>query len=616
VEFFVFFLVAVIVSVCLILMKYAKKNKELEYDNAYLSSLFQNSLDGILVLDNEDRIVCSNDSFHRIFQYDEEETKGLYVNDLIAGIEFQDAYEASRIALGGNIVVREVKRKRKDGQLVNVQVNGFPFMVDGVQQGILAVYEDTTVKNRLGEELKLQKTYFSHLFENSPDAVCIVDNEDRFVSVNPSFEKLFGYSREEALNKYLNDIIVQKEYYNEATMITKDVLKGKVVLQDAIRMRKDGKFIEVNIIGYPIILDNEKMGVLGIYRDIAEEKKTRKQLEFFSYHDHLTGLFNKRFADKDIKMKDVGSNLPLSIIIADVNGLKLINDSFGHAAGDELLMKVAGALKAVCRPVDVIARRGGDEFIVLMPNTDYQGAERIVQNMKEVISKESVASIEISISTGLATKTSSDEDIMELVKKADDQMYRNKIIEKRGMGVGALNAIIRTLYEKSKGEEEHSLRVSSLCMSIGREIGLEEEDIEELGTMGMLHDIGKVSIDGSILNAKRELTEDEWVKLKSHAKVGSRILNSVDEMAGIAKYVLYHHERWDGKGYPKGLAKEQIPIQSRILYIADAYDTMTSDRCYGPALSEEDALEELIKNSGSQFDPKLVNIFMRILENQ
>jgi PAS domain S-box-containing protein len=127
-------------------MKYAKKNKELEFDNAYLNSLFQNSLDGILVLDNEDRIVCSNDSFRRLFQYDEKEIRGHYVNDLIAGPDFQDAYEASRIALGGNTVVREVKRKRKDGQAVNVQVNGFPFMVNGVQQGILAVYEDTTVR--------------------------------------------------------------------------------------------------------------------------------------------------------------------------------------------------------------------------------------------------------------------------------------------------------------------------------------------------------------------------------------------------------------------------------------------------------------------------------------
>jgi len=607
------FLVAVIFLICLVLMRYAKKNKGLEFDNAYLNSLFQNSLDGILVLDNEDRIVCSNDSFRRLFQYDEKEIRGRYVNDLIAGPDFQDAYEASRIALGGNTVVREVKRKRKDGQAVNVQVNGFPYMVNGIQKGILAVYEDTTVKNRLGEELKLQKTYFSHLFENSPDAVCIVDNEDRFISVNAAFEKLFGYSREEALNKYLNDIIVQKEYYNEATMITNDVLKGKVVLQDTVRVRKDGKFIEVNIVGYPIVMDDQKVGVLGIYRDIADEKRMKKQLEFYSYHDHLTGLFNKRFADKDIMMKDVGSNLPLSIIIADVNGLKLINDSFGHVYGDELLMKVARALKAVCRPRDVIARRGGDEFIILMPNTDHKEAQLIVNNIRETVSREKVASIEISISMGFATKSRSEEDIMEILKNADDQMYRNKIIGKKGMGTEALNAIIRTLYKKSKGEEEHSQRVSALCMTLGKEIGLDAEDIEDLGTMGTLHDIGKVSVDDSILNANRDLTENEWAELKNHAKVGSRILNSVEGMGDIAKYVLYHHESWNGKGYPKGLAGEQIPVQSRILAIADAYDTMTSDRNYGPSISKEAAFDELINNSGKQFDPKLVNIFMRIM---
>ncbi len=170
--------------------------------------------------------------------------------------------------------------------------------------------------------------------------------------------------------------------------------------------------------------------------------------------------------------------------------------------------------------------------------------------------------------------------------------------------------------KKNKREEEHSHRVSMLCQDMGHALGLTEGDTEELKTIGLLHDIGKIAIEENILNKREELTEDEWQEIKRHPEIGYRILNTVNDMLEIAEYVLYHHERWDGKGYPKGLKGEEIPLQSRIITIADAYDAMTSQRSYRNALQEETAIEELKINSGTQFDPELVRIFIEKVLNK
>jgi putative nucleotidyltransferase with HDIG domain len=221
-----------------------------------------------------------------------------------------------------------------------------------------------------------------------------------------------------------------------------------------------------------------------------------------------------------------------------------------------------------------------------------------------------VSSLEISVSMGWATKGSASEDIMKVLKNAEDHMYKKKLIESPGMRGKAINVIIKTLNEKNRREEQHSQRVSEICRSIGEAIGLSVEELNELHTVGLLHDIGKIAVDENVLNKNQELTDAEWVELKRHPEVGYRILNTVDEMSEIAKIVLYHHERWDGKGYPKGLHGVQIPLLSRIISIADAYDAMTSIRTYGSALSSESAAVQLLSNAGSQFDPQLAKVFV------
>ena len=259
---------------------------------------------------------------------------------------------------------------------------------------------------------------------------------------------------------------------------------------------------------------------------------------------------------------------------------------------------------------DIIARLGGDEFVILLPKTDAYETQQIIKRISDLALIEKVGAIDISISFGYETKNTEEEIIEEIFKKAEDHMYKKKLFESPSMRGKTISAIIKTLHEKNKREEQHSHRVSELCKSMGESLRLPEDEIQELKTVGLLHDIGKIAIDENILNKPGKLTEEEWEEIKRHPEIGYRILSTVNDMSQMAEYVLAHHERWDGKGYPKGLKGEEIPFVSRIIAIVDTYDAMTSERSYRSALPEEVAVAELQKNAGIQFDPELVGIFI------
>lgn len=190
-------------------------------------------------------------------------------------------------------------------------------------------------------------------------------------------------------------------------------------------------------------------------------------------------------------------------------------------------------------------------------------------------------------------------------------MYRRKLCESSSMLYSTITLIMKTLYEKNKREEKHSKRVSDLCVKVGTTLNLNKEQINELKTVGLMHDIGKIAIDDDILNKPGMLSETEWLEIKRHPEIGYNILRTVNEYAQLAEYVLSHHERWDGKGYPRGLKGEEIPLLARLISIVDAFDAMTGYRTYRSPLSEEDAIEEIRKNAGTQFDPHMVNVFIK-----
>ena len=213
------------------------------------------------------------------------------------------------------------------------------------------------------------------------------------------------------------------------------------------------------------------------------------------------------------------------------------------------------------------------------------------------------------MSIGWETKINSLEEIKEVYSKAEDYMYRKKITESQSMRNQTIKVIMHTLHEANSREKIHSERVSKLCRTIGETMKMEEEVLKELEITGLMHDIGKIAINNNILNKPGKLTEAEYEEIKRHPEISYHILKSADVYTRLADYVLSHHERWDGKGYPRGLSGEEIPFVARIITVADAYEAMTANRPYKEALSHESAMEELKRCAGTQFDPAIVAAF-------
>jgi diguanylate cyclase (GGDEF)-like protein/putative nucleotidyltransferase with HDIG domain len=288
--------------------------------------------------------------------------------------------------------------------------------------------------------------------------------------------------------------------------------------------------------------------------------------------------------------------------MGDVNGLKLTNAVFGHAFGDLLLQKVSDAFLKACRPGDVIARWGGDEFIVLLAKTSRAEAEKIVTDIKARFAAEHVRAIKGSISMGFDTKERVQDSLLSVLESAEDGMYSQKTLEKSEVRGGMIKTIVNALYAAQPREESHAKNVGAIALSLGKRLHFSEGELRKLKDAALLHDIGKITVADYLFYKKEQLTPQEWTEVKQHPVVGYRILNSFDETMDLAPFILYHHERWDGSGYPKGLKGKEIPKIARVISLAESYDEMVAGGPYKHPMTKEEAACELQSNAGTQFD--------------
>jgi diguanylate cyclase len=474
-------------------------------------------------------------------------------------------------------------------------------------------------KEKRAAELYLGKQLFEKTLISIGDGVISIDTDKNIVFMNRIAENLTGWPKEEAAGKSIYSVFnIMSEYTRKRDEDIIDKVFVTKTIQNlsnhTILTIKEGKENLIEDSAAPILDENNNLtGVVVVFRDYSEKWQRLKQIEYLNFHDDLTGLYNRRFFEEELRRLDIPRNLPISIIMADINGLKLINDSFGHLVGDEMLQKTASCLKEVCREDEIIARLGGDEFVVILPKCNESQAELVISRIKDSLKKESIYKLELSVSFGYRCKLKPENSIQNILKESEDYMYRNKLFESSSMRNKTVELISKTLFEKNGRELLHSKRVSRLCELFAVKMGFDEDHVAFLKTTGLMHDIGKIAIEEDILNKIGKLTSTEYNEIKKHPEIGYRILCSVSEFSEVAIHVLQHHEKWDGSGYPQGLKGEEISIDARILALSDAYDAMTMSRTYRKVLTKDEAIVEIERCLETQFDPILGRVFIELL---
>jgi diguanylate cyclase (GGDEF)-like protein/PAS domain S-box-containing protein len=591
--------------------------KDSEEQNRFLSTIIENIHDSVVVTDKNFRVAYVNKSSEELYGYKLEEIKGHSAFSFHADPNaFETQQNLPDAVAAGEAYVGQGIKQRKDGSTFVCEYRVMP-LLDGNGQTYahVVIQRDVTERQQAEEALRRSENYYRTLFETSGSAIYIVEEDTTISEVNSNFEELTGYSRQEVNGKKSSLEFVHPD--DVATVKENHFLRrsdpDKAPRQYEYRLitrHGDKKDICVSVDMIP----GTSKSVVSIM-DITQRKQMEERLKELSIRDSLTGLYNRNFFEEEMERLSDGRYSPVGIVVCDLDGLKFVNDTLGHQSGDRLLVKVADLLRENFRNSDIIARIGGDEFAILFTDTDWQMMELMLQRLRQAVKdyNKTHPEIPISLSVGQAVGEKTGPDMYALFREADNRMYRDKIQRDGSVRNAILQALTASMEVRDFKTEGHCDRLQELCLSMARTLGLSQDFENDLSLLARFHDLGKVGIPDHILSKPEPLTEGEWRQMHQHCEIGHRIASSIHDLEPISDWILKHHERWDGRGYPTGLSGRDIPLACRILAIADAYDAMISDRPYQKALAPEEAIAELRRCAGTQFDPEMVEQFIEIV---
>lgn len=473
-------------------------------------------------------------------------------------------------------------------------------------------------RDKAFECMRISEDKYMKAFNSSSELVAITTVEDgRYVEVNEAMHTIFGFTREEVIGRTSLELGIRRSEDERTEFAQIMLAHGKVRNLEVEHYTKDGEK-KPGLLSAELIEFNGERCIISTIRDITELKEAEKELRYMGSHDALTGLYNRAYFEREMNLLKQGNILPVAFIICDVDGLKLVNDTMGHVAGDRLLKRAAKVLEQATRGEYVTARIGGDEFAVLLAGISYSQVEEVCHRIRTAAENynQSAENVLLSMSVGFAlSEQAGPVNILGLFKEADNNMYREKLHRSRSARSAIVQTVMKLLEARDFITEGHGVRMQDLAAALAKECGAGETGLTDIRLLAQFHDIGKVGIPDRILLKPGALTLAEKEEMKRHAEIGHRIALSSPDLLPIADWILKHHEWWDGNGYPLGLKGSSIPLECRILSIVDAYDAMTNDRPYRSAMSKAEAIQELKRCAGKQFDPRLVELFVNMLTN-
>lgn len=595
---------------------YKNTNKKLQEIGEKYRTVIHVSPVSVITMDPLFKIKSWSSAAEKLLGWKE---KSVSESDILSVIEDKDGglKKCCERAIRGEIINNfELTSKRKDGNPVIINCFFAPMRdFNGTVDGIVLIALDITERKKTELDLYNSENRYREIIESMEDGYYEVDLNGKILSCNKAAARMIGYEVDELIGmsykSLCNDFEKVYSVFNQSFQENKP--NFSVVME---MICKDGTISNADLsLSLSRDRDGGITGFRGLGRDITDRIKSDKKLRYLSYHDTLTGVYNRTFFEKELERLEGSNNYPITIILADLDGLKLVNDTLGHKEGDRYLKTCSDLLKNSLRNSDFLSRIGGDEFALILPKTSLESGELLIKrirNSMEIYNKTD-PQLPLSISMGLAVSKKSDQPLEETLRYADGVMYSDKLNSSNKARENIIKALLASLYEFGEDSEERDDRLHQLSNELGKRAGLDEEQLSNLQLLIQVHQLGMVTVPKNIINKQGKLTEEEWQVVRQHAERGYRIAGASPDLSAIADLILKHHECWDGSGYPLGLKGEEIPIQCRIIAITDAFISMTNHRHYAAFLSKSKAIKELKRCSGNKFDPNLTVLFLQII---
>jgi diguanylate cyclase (GGDEF)-like protein/PAS domain S-box-containing protein len=635
-------------------------------------NMFDNSIQGMLLADAKSRkIILSNTAMQEMLGYSAEELKQMQIDDIHPKENVQEIVKKfEKLSARQLVNTEDIPIKRRDGSIAHTHIASSNITVDG-RLCMLGTFNDITNRIERDVLIKQEKDRFMELFNSISSGVIVYkasdDSRDFIITdFNHSAELIEGVKREKVIGKKVTKIF--------------PAAKKSGILDDLRKVWETNQalslpatlYIDEKRAGWRenYIYKLPSGEIVMVYNDVTKHKQieselieSNKKLKELALTDYLTGLFNYHFLQEAIEAEfDRAKRYAalLTVIMIDIDYFKSINDVYGHQFGDLVLKQFAKQMKMMVRRYDLVIRHGGEEFVIISPGIGKKQGLALAQRILDAMSlyhfgdKKHSVKLKISLSVvsypedrvakGMAlinlsaqilnkakelggNRVCSSKDVKRLkqesspkTKTSDIKVLQNKIDKltmksKQGL-VEAIVAFAKTIELKDHYTGEHVENTVRYTVGICKKLNLPEEETELIKQAAILHDLGKIGISEKILLKKGRLTKEEFEEIKMHPQIAADILRPIQSLQGLIPLVFYHHERWDGKGYPSGIKGEEIPIGSRIIAVADVYQALTSDRPYRKAFKQDKAIKIIKEGAGSQFDPQIVDIFLKILQKK